>query len=328
MKPGVTSDSQRIRQPFYADPRFAALRLLRGVSPESIELNLEHCEQRSLRAGELLLAPDIPNTSVYAILSGSLTVHLVSEQEAPLTTLQAGSCAGEMSIIDNQPPSAWVRAAEDTQLLALDQAAVWEMINTSHAFARNLLAILSERLRADNELIADSEGVLRQYERNAMTDALTELFNRHWMEDMFRRKMQRCEIDGQDICLVMLDVDYFKPFNDLHGHIAGDHALCTVADALRQYFRPTDMIARYGGDEFAVMLPDTDLHQALEIAERVRASIGGNPGERTGPEDGAGVTVSIGVAERSPSDTLEVLINNADTALYRAKLAGRNCVAH
>ncbi|MDH3589691.1 MAG: GGDEF domain-containing protein [Gammaproteobacteria bacterium] len=328
MKSGLTSDTQKQRRPFYSDSRFAALRLLRGVSPESIELYLEDCEQRSLEPGELLLSPQIPNKSVYAILSGSLTVHLLGENETPLTTLPSGSCAGEMSIIDDQPPSAWVRAAEPTQLLILDQATVWEMINTSHAFARNLLAILSERLRADNEVISDSEGVLRQYERNAMTDALTELFNRHWLDDMFRRKLQRCEIDGQDVCLVMLDVDFFKSFNDVHGHIAGDHALCTVADALRQYFRPTDMIARYGGDEFAIMLPDTLLPHAMEIAERVRAAVGGDPGERNGPEDGAGVTVSIGIAERQPSDTLEMLVNNADTALYRAKLAGRNCVSN
>ncbi|MDH3646170.1 MAG: GGDEF domain-containing protein [Gammaproteobacteria bacterium] len=317
-----------MRQPYYADSRFAALRLLRGVSPESIELHLEDSEQLSLEAGDLLLAPDTPNINVYAILSGSLTVHLISEHEPPLISLKQGSCAGEMSIIEDSAPSAWVKAAEKTQLLVLDQETVWEMINTSHSFARNLLSILSERLRADNELIADSEGVLRQYERNAMTDALTDLFNRHWLEDMFRRKLQRCEIDGEDACMVMLDVDFFKKFNDAHGHIAGDHALCTVADALRQYFRPTDMIARYGGDEFAVLLPDTLMDQALEIAERVRAAVGGNPGERTGPDDGAGITVSIGVAERKASDTLESLINNADAALYRAKLAGRNCVAH
>jgi len=328
VKDSVTSDTQSMRQPYYADSRFAALRLLRGVSPESIELHLEDSEQLSLEAGDLLLAPDTPNINVYAILSGSLTVHLISEHEPPLISLKQGSCAGEMSIIEDSAPSAWVKAAEKTQLLVLDQETVWEMINTSHSFARNLLSILSERLRADNELIADSEGVLRQYERNAMTDALTDLFNRHWLEDMFRRKLQRCEIDGEDACMVMLDVDFFKKFNDAHGHIAGDHALCTVADALRQYFRPTDMIARYGGDEFAVLLPDTLMDQALEIAERVRAAVGGNPGERTGPDDGAGITVSIGVAERKASDTLESLINNADAALYRAKLAGRNCVAH
>lgn len=322
----TTSDSQSLPLPRFADARFAGLRLLSGVSPGSIAACLEDCDQRDLAAGELLLSPQTPNDKVYAILSGSLAVHLRSLDGEPLTVLGPGLCAGEMSIIEQTDPSAFVVANEPTRVLVIDHERLWELIDSSHAFARNLLAILSERVRTDNDIIADNAGVLRQYELNAMTDALTALNNRHWMEDMFRRRLQRCKGDGESASLVMLDIDFFKHFNDDHGHLAGDHALCTVADALRACSRPTDMVARYGGDEFAVLLPATTVEDAMDIAERMRAEIAAEPGPRQGPQDGRGLTISLGVAEMSGSESLEMLLNNADAALYRAKLAGRNCV--
>ncbi|MBT8144245.1 MAG: GGDEF domain-containing protein, partial [Gammaproteobacteria bacterium] len=137
-------------------------------------------------------------------------------------------------------------------------------------------------------------------------------------------------IGGKPRCLVMIDVDGFKTYNNDHGHLVGDHALCCVADALRQHFRPTDLIARFGGDEFSVMLPETSFEDALKVAERVRNGVASsNPGivveEALG--DDAPVTISLGVAEATEADSLESLIERADSALYRSKLRGRNCVS-
>ncbi len=298
----------------------ARIRLLNNVSPESVENYLERCGTRSLNAGDVLIEPRTRNDHVYVILSGRLRVHLELPDSPPLTVLDVGDCAGEMSIVEEREPSAFVVADSDAEVLLIDQETIWDMVNASHGFARNLLVILSERVRSDNEVIADSVVVMRQYERSATTDALTDLHNRHWLQDMFRRKMERCRTSGEPVCIFMLDVDGFKAFNDRHGHLKGDEILCEVADVLRSELRPTDMLARFGGDEFAVLLPGANLDDAMTTAERIRYVMANHVYE-------AGVTLSLGVAEMGEEDTLSDLIAKADEAMYRAKASGRNRVS-
>jgi diguanylate cyclase (GGDEF)-like protein len=197
------------------------------------------------------------------------------------------------------------------------------MVDRSHTFCKNLLVVLSERVRSDNEYIASSLGVLRQAERNAHTDALTGLGNRHWMSTMFEREVSRTSHSNKALCLMMIDVDNFKSFNDQYGHIAGDSVLVAVAEALREYLRPTDLIARFGGDEFAVLLPDLQLKQARQTAERIRQQIAG----LSPPSLATAVTVSIGLAGRTDRDDVATLVQRADTAMYDAKESGRNRVA-
>ncbi len=303
-----------------------SMQLFHGVDPELVSSCLRDTERLDLKSGDLLLSPDKENDNVYLVLSGSLQVHLDSLSNAPLTRLPQGACAGEMSIIEDKDPSAYVVAAEDSHLVVISHELLWTLIDSSHAFARNLLAVLSSRVRFDNKIIVDNVGALKQFERNAITDALTDLKNRHWMEDMFRRKIKRCQTDAVPACLGIVDVDYFKRFNDRYGHLAGDEALCFVADSLRGQFRPTDMIARYGGDEFVVLLPETKIEQALQCAERVRKAVEvGDPLGEQGPP--FKVTISIGVAEMQPGDVLETLLQRADSALYQAKLSGRNRIS-
>ncbi len=302
----------------------ARLDIFRGVGLESLEGYLEACRHVLLETGDLLLSPEQENLEIFGILDGALDVHLNDATTPPLVTLGPGACVGEMSIVDGQKPSAFVAASQDTRLLAVSHETLWAMCNTAPTIARNLLVMMAERVRAGNQIIADSEGILREYERNAMTDALTELNNRHWMEEMFRRKMTRCTHDDQPVCLIMLDIDRFKSYNDQYGHLAGDRALCHVAEILRTHVRPNDMVARYGGDEFTVLLPETDLNAALITAERVRRGIVRSSREL---EEGRSISISLGVAETAENDSLETLLNKADFALYRAKLAGRDCVA-
>jgi diguanylate cyclase (GGDEF)-like protein len=126
----------------------------------------------------------------------------------------------------------------------------------------------------------------------------------------------------------MIDIDNFKVFNDHFGHMAGDRALSAVASILKHEFRPRDLIVRYGGDEFAVLLPEVDEELGLAIANRVREAVCGSTGDGSDSLIKIPIQISMGVAELESGAKLSALIRAADAALYRAKHAGRNMVSN
>jgi diguanylate cyclase (GGDEF)-like protein len=304
------------------------LELFRGVSPDDVQDLLQNCDRRDLGEGEMLLSPGEKNEHVFIVLSGSLNVHVGSPDAPVLATMDVGACVGEMSIIEDRDPSAFVIGAEPTHLLLIHQSVLWDMVNASHEFAKNLLIVLSERVRSHNHVIADSYGELRKFERHATTDALTGLSNRHTMEELFEREINRCEKDDYPISLIMIDIDNFKVFNDHFGHVAGDRALSAVATILKHQFRPRDVLVRFGGDEFAILLPEVDEELGVTIADRVRQIVSGDTGDGSDSLIQIPIKISMGVAEHKKGDNLSLLIRAADAALYRAKHAGRNVVSN
>lgn len=304
------------------------LELFQGVCADDVQELLQNCDRRDLAEGELLLSPGTKNEYVFIVLSGSVNVHVGAPETPVIATMEVGACVGEMSIIEDRDPSAFVVGAEPTHLLVIHQTVLWDMVHASHEFAKNLLIVLSERVRSHNRVIADNFGELRKFERHATTDALTGLSNRHTMEESFLREMQRCEQDEEPISFVMIDVDNFKTFNDQFGHMAGDRALSAVASILQHQFRPRDLLVRYGGDEFAVLLPGVDEQLALSIADRVRQSVSGETADGSDSLIQIPIRLSMGVADHAPGGTLSSLIRAADAALYRAKNAGRNRVSN
>ena len=304
------------------------LELFKGVCADDVQDLLQSCDRRDLGEGELLLSPGEKNEHLFIVLSGCLNVHVGSPDAPILATMDVGACVGEMSIIEDRDPSAFVIGAEPSHLLVIHQSVLWAMVNASHEFAKNLLVVLSERVRSHNHIIADSYGELLKIEHHAKTDALTGLSNRHTMEESFLREITRCETDDMPISLIMVDIDNFKVFNDQFGHIAGDRALSAVASILRHQFRPRDLLVRFGGDEFAVLLPEVDEKLALTVADRVREVVCGTTGDGSDSLITIPINISMGVAQFGPNSTLNALIRAADAALYRAKHAGRNTVCN
>ncbi|UYO00400.1 MAG: PleD family two-component system response regulator [Devosia sp.] len=160
----------------------------------------------------------------------------------------------------------------------------------------------------------------------AVTDELTGLYNRRYFERHLHVMLGKAHEQGRDLAVMILDIDHFKAVNDGHGHDAGDAVLREFAARVKRNIRGVDLACRMGGEEFVVLMPDTDSAQAEAVAERVRQSIAERAFEVSGGRP-LSVTVSIGASRiETPADTAEMLIKRADVALYRAKHEGRNRV--
>lgn len=186
--------------------------------------------------------------------------------------------------------------------------------------ALETLVDLSEKRKLEEELV-----------RLSITDELTGLFNQRFFYATLGREIEAAKRYGQSLCLVMLDLDRFKSYNDRFGHLEGDRVLRACGQDLRAQVRTTDLACRYGGEEFVVLLPRTFLEEACRVAQRVRTGVKSlqfqPPDPNGGPDQTVGITVSLGVAEYRSGMTLEDLVRRADQALYAAKEAGRDRVA-
>jgi diguanylate cyclase (GGDEF)-like protein len=184
---------------------------------------------------------------------------------------------------------------------------------TPELVARLLVAQRTKALR--DELRAHNV----QLERLATTDALTGLVNRRVTQERLEEAVSRSRRHGRPLSALMIDVDHFKGINDALGHAAGDEVLVALATAVRDRLRREDVCGRWGGEELAVVLPDTTVEEAALVGEALRLTVATLPLR-------APATISVGVAERREHDSAETLVRRADAALYAAKRAGRNTV--
>ena len=200
--------------------------------------------------------------------------------------------------------------------------ALMVLILLSGCIALNLrIQRIRAKLQQQREALAQALEVNREL---ATRDELTGLINRRAMLDLMALEHRRSLRSGRPMLLAQLDIDHFKPINDQHGHATGDRALQAFAGTVAASVRDTDVLARWGGEEFVLMLTDTSAEHARELLERIRQAV--QALEIAHSAGSLQLTVSIGLAQHLPGDTVEHTLERADQALYRAKALGRNRV--
>jgi two-component system, cell cycle response regulator len=186
---------------------------------------------------------------------------------------------------------------------------------------------LRARMRVGIRILALQEDLIQTREElrfQATHDALTGIWSRGAVLDLLQRELERAVRPQTPTAILMLDVDHFKKINDTYGHLAGDVVLKEVTHRMSQLVRSYDLVGRYGGEEFLIVLPNCDNNHIRQSAERIRLVVASTPILATGSE--ISVTISIGATVVTPGTTLaEKMLATADAALYRAKNGGRNC---
>ncbi len=308
------------------------LQLFRDADDPAVTAALAPCALIRVAAGQRV--EDGLRARLYIVLSGTLEVapdaHSVNDDDGidgGLTRVFPGESVGEQAVLDDAVNLAAMTALEDCELLVIEPELVWQLIDRSNVLARNLLRLLSFRVRAANAQLRRRQKLGEFYRQLSLNDALTGLYNRAWLNEMLPKLAMRAHQDGSPLAVIMIDLDHFKRFNDTHGHIAGDAALSAAASVIRDSLRPSDFAVRYGGEELLAVLPDTHLGLAEmvaeRLAERLRAAMVFPDMRLPMPH----ITGSFGVAVLGSGGDEYALVAAADAALYRAKEAGRDRVS-
>ena len=193
-----------------------------------------------------------------------------------------------------------------------------ELISLTYSRWATLMKEYQSELSEINKMLEDKN---KEYETRATTDSLTGLYNRYKFSELYLSSYKSMTQRDNDLSLIILDIDLFKSVNDTYGHNIGDAVLVQIAHSLLKVLRNVDIVARWGGEEFVMLLPTASLLNAMQLAEKIRHHV-----EMLELEPVGRITVSLGVTQVKNGDSMESAIQRADEALYEAKNSGRNCV--
>jgi diguanylate cyclase (GGDEF)-like protein len=292
--------------------------LLAGENLEHFRLDLEKSIEKAKRESKdasvkLVVINEFFLFFILAVLlTLSITAGWMLHNNYRQTLIPLAQLAGQLKLLNRNIPESIHETAEEMKK---------ELIETEHS------SDITQVTQSIMSFCGDIEAKNKKLDELHIRDEKTNLYNyRHFKEHLIV-EVERSKRQGEKVSLAMIDIDYFKRYNDAYGHIAGDRALKGLADIISTQCRAYDVPSRFGGEEFAILFPKTDTDTACEIAERLRKLISAEPFPHKERQSTGELTVSIGIAT-FPVDAADWhnLINNADRALYRAKSTGRNNV--
>ncbi len=303
------------------------------LTSEEIESIVDRLHPLDIEPKKSIFQEGDEGRQLYIVESGkvAISIRLPNGTEREIVEFKSGDFFGEMSIFENAPRSASCSTKEKSRLLAMDDSDFFRLM-AEHPYTAikimfRMLNSITQRLRNTSEFHSDMVRWGETARKRAITDELTGAYNRRFLDEALTDQFETSQREGRPFTLIMIDLDYFREINESYGHAKGDEVILSVVDVYRNRLRKNDILARYGGDEFSVILPDTAIDEAKRIAEDICLEVRALDVLKGRPGSIQKITTSQGLASYPEhADTLEALREAADQALYQAKEAGRDRV--
>ncbi|MFH0975746.1 MAG: GGDEF domain-containing protein [Spirochaetota bacterium] len=284
-------------------------------------------------ADEILFKEGDEGNELFIVMSGKVASFVVLPKgtKREIAEFKPGDFFGEMSIFENTHRSATCYTKEKSSLLTLRERDLFELILYDPEIAikimYRMLNITTDRLLDRSEFLSDMVQWGEEARKRAITDELTGIYNRRFLDDSLTDYFEKAKNSGESLSFIMLDIDNFKQYSEMFTQSQVNRLIIEVVSVFKKYFRENDIIARYGGDEFTAILPDTDPESAFKIADEIRKAVSELRFAELLNSDIGQITISQGISSYPQNaDDPETLRVKADKALYKAKLEGRNKV--
>jgi diguanylate cyclase (GGDEF)-like protein len=303
------------------------------LSPEEIDRIISLFRSHEIDEGRILFREGDEGNELFIVMSGVMasSIRLMDGSQREIAAFHAGNFFGDMSIFEKAPRSATCYCKKKSVLLSLHEKDFYRMIELHPEIATKImyrmLNITTQRLRDTGEFLSDMVHWGEAARRRAITDGLTGAYNRRFLDDALESRFEMSRNRAESFTMIMVDLDYFRNVNESYGNEAGDKAIIEVVHVINRHLGEHDVLARFGGDEFTILMPGTDCAAACGISEKIRAEVEsldilksyGGPMSR--------MTLSIGIASYPEhARSVQEIKEAADHALYRAKEGGRNRV--
>jgi diguanylate cyclase (GGDEF)-like protein len=288
--------------------------------------------ERTCQPGEIIIRENEPGDVFYIIRSGNAVVIKGDFQNPTILGFRSiGDSIGEMALLDNLPRSATVIALDTVSLWCLSREMFYQFVGENHlSFNLDLMNMLSSRIRKSDEervrgYVREKQQVvvLETLSKQATHDPLTGLFNRRYLDQILYGEIAHAQQNGSLVGILMADVDHFKQVNDKHGHKAGDLVLQELGKIMKKCVRLADIVCRYGGEEFVIIMPGASEPTVSKCAEEIRSKFQALTVVFENHEIHATLSLGVAIYPLHGSSVDEVFVR-ADRAMYRAKEEGRN----